>query len=87
MGSIERLPQEILHDPEFKRVFVAVREDRKETGAIVGSVVASGPDPEEVLTSLRNDRKVNPNNRYYFARPIRLDEDVRNHWVFAGKSE
>lgn len=83
----ERLPQEILHDTEFREVFVAVREDRNETGQIVGSVIASGSDPEEVLISLKEDRKINPNHRYYFARPIKPDEDVRNHWLFTGKSE
>jgi len=77
--AIERLPEEILHDPEYSDVFIAVKIIRTETGERTGEVIASGENAREVLSSMNKARKKFPNSAFYFARPT-INQDMRDHW-------
>lgn len=83
---MERLPEEILHDPEYTDKFVAVKEVRTYDGRRMGEVLASGNDSEEVFSKLRQDRERFPDCAYYFARPIESGSDDRHHWYLKGSA-
>ncbi len=75
------LPEEVLHDTAHEHEFIAIREDKKDDGTHIGTIIAFGLIPDDVHAALKADQKKNPKAKYFFAKPMEEGSDVRQHYV------
>ncbi len=54
----EKLVGEIAFDPEFKSLYLGVREHKLEDGSTVGVIVASGDNEDQVREAIEMDRMI-----------------------------